>query len=326
MSQKISAITGAFSYTGRYVTQILQQQGVQVRNLTNHPSRPVPKNQINKDQIDVYPLNYDDVNSLSKSLEGADTLYCTYWVRFNDYKGTTREQGIQRAKNIIQAAKNVGIQKIIYTSHTQSSLESPFAYINGKAQMEEYIKESGISYGFAKPCMIFGDTPQESIVANNCAYLLRKLPIFLIPGQGNYPVQPVHVRDMAQLMVKMAEDKNQNQDFDAVGPEIFTYNEFIQLIQDATNSKVLKIKGLNTDVVHKMITPVEYLLKDKFIEKDDLDLLTNNYLHSKQPPTGSIKFSEWVYQNREQLGKRYINSTDLYYTGETTIFDKVQKI
>ena len=47
------------------------------------------------------------------------------------------------------------------------------------------IKESGISYGFAKPCMIFGNTVCESILANNLAYCLKTFPTFLIPGSGN---------------------------------------------------------------------------------------------------------------------------------------------
>jgi len=54
--------------------------------------------------------------------------------------------------------------------------------------MEDFIKDSGISYGFAKPCMIYGNSPNESIVINNLAYLLKKCPIFLIPGHGLYPV------------------------------------------------------------------------------------------------------------------------------------------
>ena len=42
----------------------------------------------------------------------------------------------------------------------------------------------GISYGFAKPCAIFGDTPGESILFNNLAYILRRAPVFAIPGHG----------------------------------------------------------------------------------------------------------------------------------------------
>ena len=54
--------------------------------------------------------------------------------------------------------------------------------------MEDLVRKSGISYGIAKPCVIYGDNPEESILINNLAYLLRKFPVFLIPEKGEYIV------------------------------------------------------------------------------------------------------------------------------------------
>lgn len=48
---------------------------------------------------------------------------------------------------------------MIYTSHTQTSLNSPFPYIREKAKVEEYLKNSGVKWGIVKPCAIFGRTP-----------------------------------------------------------------------------------------------------------------------------------------------------------------------
>ena len=80
---------------------------------------------------------------------------------------------MENSKTLIDCAKNAGVKKIIYISHTQTSLNSPHAYIRGKAQVEEYLKNSGLQYGIVKPCGIFGDTPDESILINNICYLIR---------------------------------------------------------------------------------------------------------------------------------------------------------
>jgi len=61
---------------------------------------------------------------------------------------------------LIDCARKAGVQKIIYTSHTQTSIDSPFPYISEKAKVEQHLRESGISYGIVKPCAIFGRTPQ----------------------------------------------------------------------------------------------------------------------------------------------------------------------
>jgi uncharacterized protein YbjT (DUF2867 family) len=59
---------------------------------------------------------------------------------------------------LIDCAKEAGVKKIVYTSHTQTSLDSPFGYIREKAKVEDYIKKSGLKWGFVKPCAIFGKT------------------------------------------------------------------------------------------------------------------------------------------------------------------------
>lgn len=79
------AITGAQSYTGRYVTQLLLQKGINVVNLTNH-SRPWS---IKSSQITDYPLKFDRAH-LVQSLRGCESLVQTYWVRFDNTLGLSR--------------------------------------------------------------------------------------------------------------------------------------------------------------------------------------------------------------------------------------------
>ena len=53
-------VTGAFSYTGQYVTQRLLKAGREVRTLTNHPSRPHSFGS----QIGVFPYDFENTDRL----------------------------------------------------------------------------------------------------------------------------------------------------------------------------------------------------------------------------------------------------------------------
>ncbi len=55
-----------------------------MRSLTGHPDRSTPFG----NRARMYPFNFDDPDELATSLEGADTLFNTYWIRVN-YKDTT---------------------------------------------------------------------------------------------------------------------------------------------------------------------------------------------------------------------------------------------
>ena len=66
---------------------------------------------------------------------------------------------MENSKVLIDCAKAAGVKKVVFSSHTQTSLDSPLGYIRGKAQVEHYLRHSGLSYAIVKPCTIFGDTP-----------------------------------------------------------------------------------------------------------------------------------------------------------------------
>ena len=71
-------VTGAFSYTGRYITRRLLDEGVHVRTLTGHPDRQDPFG----GQVEAAPLDFSDPDGLHRSMRGASVLFNTYWVRF----------------------------------------------------------------------------------------------------------------------------------------------------------------------------------------------------------------------------------------------------
>ena len=39
----------------------------------------------------------------------------------------------------------------------------------------------------------------RDVLVNNIAWILRRMPLFTLPGDGTYPVQPVHVEDLARI-------------------------------------------------------------------------------------------------------------------------------
>lgn len=145
------AITGAQSYTGRYVAELLLAKGKSILNLSNH-SREWS---IKSDRISNQPLKFEK-DHLVQTLKGCDTLVQTYWVRFDNTLGVSRDQVTKNSKLLIDSAREAGVKKIIYTSHTQTSLDCPLDYIREKANIEKYLKESGLKWGIVKPCGIFG--------------------------------------------------------------------------------------------------------------------------------------------------------------------------
>ena len=73
-----AVVTGAFSYTGKYIARRLLDAGVRVRTVTGHPDREDPFG----GAVEVAPLDFADGDGLRRAMDGAGVLYNTYWVRF----------------------------------------------------------------------------------------------------------------------------------------------------------------------------------------------------------------------------------------------------
>ena len=74
----LAVVTGAFSYTGRYVAKRLLEEGVSVRTPPRSTVREGPFGGFVKDS----PLDFWDPDGLRRSMEGAPVLYNTYWIQF----------------------------------------------------------------------------------------------------------------------------------------------------------------------------------------------------------------------------------------------------
>ncbi len=205
-------ITGAFSYTGRYATRLLLERGYRIRTLTFHPERA---NRFGE-QVVAFPYNFDRPDELRRSLSGASTLINTYWARF-PRGGTTFETAVQNSRTLIHAARDAGVKRIVHVSIANPSMESPLGYYKGKAQVEEAVRSSGLSYSILRPTVIFGT---EDILINNIAWFLRHLPVFGIPADGQYAIRPIYVEDMAQLLADAVEGGG-TRIVNAVGPGAF---------------------------------------------------------------------------------------------------------
>ncbi|MBI1984324.1 MAG: NAD(P)H-binding protein, partial [Acidobacteria bacterium] len=169
MTADLNVVTGAFGYTGKYITARLLAQGRRVRTLTGHPHRP---NSFGG-QVDAAPFNFENPAELEKSLQGADAVFNTYWVRF-PRGDVTYEIAVENSRVLIKAAERAGVRKFVHVSVSNPSEDSPLPYYRGKALVERAVRESRLSYAVIRPTLVFGI---GDILINNIAWFLRRFPV-----------------------------------------------------------------------------------------------------------------------------------------------------
>ena len=307
----VSVVTGAFGYTGKYITQRLlsvisaagQPTGHSVKTLTGHADRPNPFG----DRLATAPLDFDNPTELVANLRGANVLYNTYWVRFP--RGPmTYDKAVENTKTLINAAVTAGVGRIVHVSITNASSGSRLPYFAGKGAIEEAIRNSGLSYAIVRPTVIFGP---EDILINNIAWFLRRFPVFGVFGSGDYRLQPIFAEDLAQISVT-AGDSSENLEIDATGPETFTFEELVALIAETVGSRA-RLVHLSPRLALLASRLLGYLLGDVVLTRGEIEGLMANLLASDAPPTGSTRLTDWLKQNTQTVGAKYASELKRHY-------------
>jgi len=281
------SVTGATSFTGSFIARRLTEAGHDVRNLGR--------------------AELADTDRLAAALSGIDTLYNTFWIRFERGPATYR-WAIERSQVLFDAARRAGVRRIVHLSVINASHDAPTAYFRAKAVVEDALRASGVSHAIVRPTVTFGP---GDILVNNLAWTLRRLPAFGIPGDGRYPIQPVHVDDVAAVAVRaggIAGDVT----LDAGGPDVMAFNEFVALVRYAIGSRAV--------VVHMPVTAsltaarmIGLLVRDVVLTRHEVTELQRHLMFSAEPPAGTIRLADWLAANADGIGRHWASELDRHF-------------
>lgn len=299
----MNVVTGAFGFTGRYITRHLLSKGEKVKTITTHLQRENPFG----DQVKACPYNFDKPDELVKTLHGAHTLYNTYWVRF-PHGRVNFDLAVNNSRILVESARKARVKRIVHISVSNPDQAPSLPYFKGKVMVERVVKESGLSYAIARPTLIYG---KEDILINNIAWCLRKFPIFGVCGDGKYRVQPIHAQDLAKLAVEVAHS-DKNIVIDAAGPDIFTFKEMVDLIRTriGSNSKIILVPAWIELSLSKI---VGILVNDVVLTRDEVDGLMKDLLYSKEPPRGTTRLDSWLEENKDTVGIKYASELKRHF-------------
>lgn len=296
-------VTGAFSFTGKYISRRLLARGDEVITLTNHPNRPDPF----AGKVKAFPLAFEDEKGLRESMLGSEVLVNTYWVRF-DRGANTQESAVENTRRLVLAAQSAGIGRVVHISIANPSAASPLPYYRGKAANEEILIRSGLTYAILRPTLIFG---REDILINNMAWLLRHFPFFIQIGDGQYKVQPVFVDDLAEVAAEVCH-LQQNQIRDVAGGEIFTFDDLVHQIGQSIG-RPRPVLHAPPPLALAASRGMGLFLGDRLLTQQEMDGLRQGLLVSAEAPLGRTGLTDWLSQNREVVGRSYASEIARHY-------------
>ena len=298
---KTIAITGVLGYSGRYIAAEATKRGYRVVGLTNSAGRlPNPAG------YELRPLPWSPGGS--EALREVDVLINTYWVRFTHKGGGhaafSHSEAVENTKQLFNAAVQAGVQRIVHTSITCPDATSPLPYFRGKAELEEALAGTGIPHSILRPAILFGESPEESILINNMAWSLRRLPCVATFGMRRYSLQPIHVQDFAELALDEAEQNHPSRVIQATGPETYSFRELWRMLANAIGVRrcILPVPAW---MGYAATCIIGRLVGDVMLTRDEIRGLSEGRLAVDGPPAGRRSLRDWSQQHAATLGLTY---------------------
>ena len=287
-------VTGAFGFTSRRIAERLLEAGHEVRTLTGHPDPEAPF----ADEVEVRPYDFDEPAALVESLEGADTLYNTYWVRCPE-QGVTFDEAVENSRTLVEAAEAAGVRRIVHFS-VSNARASDLPYFRGKARVESIVERSELSHAILRPTLVFGLGDR---LVNDLAWFLRRSPVFPVFGDGSYRVRPVHVDDVAELAVDLGGGEGERT-VDVAGPESFTFAAFIGHLADGVGVD-RRFVNLPPRLAHLGARAAGFALRDVVLTWNEVRALVDGLLDADGPAAGEIRLVDWLEEHGHALGREY---------------------
>ncbi len=286
---ELDVVTGVYSYTGGFIAEELLRRGREVRTLSRRPEPGHPL----AGKVQDGSLQFADRERLVGDLGGADTLYNTYWIRY-EQGGHSFDAAVRNTRTLVEAAREAGVRRVVHISVSNPSEASPFAYFRGKAATEREVRAVWPSAAIVRPTLVFG---ARDLLLNNIAWILRRFPIFLVPAGR---ARPVAAEDVAELAVSAGEAET----IDAAGPDVYEFAELVRMVGRAVRGRARVVRAPAT-LGLGLTAVANRLLRDVVVTREELGALAAGLLLSSEPPRGRRSFADWVEASGPQLGTRY---------------------
>lgn len=210
------------------------------------------------------------------------------------------EDAIANTRTLLVAARTAGVERVVHVSVTNPSEDSPLPYFRGKAVAERDVRASGLRYAIVRPTLVFGP---NDILLNNIAWILRRFPFFVLPGRGDYPVQPVSLADTARICVDAA-SAGEDLVVDAAGPETLSFAALVREIARALGRR-RPVVGAPVPLAAALARVIGATVRDVLLTRDEIAGLAAGLLVSAEPPRGRESVRSWLAEHGRQLGRRY---------------------
>ena len=214
-------LTGATGYVGGRLLPLLEARGIYVRCLARRPENLAARVE---DDTEIVEGDALDANSLTDAFEGIKTAY--YLVHSMSAAGSFEEQDRIAAGNFANAARDAGVERIIFLGGLGDDGENLSAHLRSRHEVGDILRKSGCQVVEFRASIVIGS---GSLSFELVRALVQRLPVMICPKWVSVLTQPIAIEDLLDyLLAGLDWGGVESRIFEIGGPSRVSYGEIMR--------------------------------------------------------------------------------------------------
>ena len=220
-------VFGGTGFLGRRIVRHLLDHGFAVRVASRRPERGSAIFGATAPSLQFFEADIADASSTMSAIVGAFAVVNAVSLYVEHGGRTFRTVHVDAAASLAEAARRSGVARLVHLSGIGADRQSPSAYIRSRGDGEDAVRARFAGATIIRPSVMFA--PDDAFLVP-LARMLRRLPAFPMFGRGETRLQPVHVDDVAEAIVRALEGPAIESVRELGGPRTYTYAELLRTI------------------------------------------------------------------------------------------------
>src|SRR5215211_1581030 len=210
------AITGATGFVGRHLADRLSSEGHEIVRVIARVS---------------------NVDELASEFSGSQAVAHCAGINREIGKKTYERVHVAGTRNVVEAARRAGVEKIVLMSFLRARPDCGSAYHESKWAAEEIVRASGLDYTVIKTGVVYG---RGDHMLDHLSHALHTFPVFGLVGLKEKSIRPLAIEDLVHVMrAALVDRRMKRQTIALVGPEEIYLSEAVRRVAEVAGKRPL---------------------------------------------------------------------------------------
>ena len=224
------AITGGTGFVGGHLAVKLVRDGHEVvivsRTASGNRAWSATK---------CVSADLSDAAVLAEAFAGCDAVAHCAGINREIGRQTFARVHIEGTKNVVWAARQARVKKILFMSFLRARLDCGSTYHESKWAAEEIVRASGLNYTVVKAGMVYG---RGDHMLDHLSHALHTFPFFAMVGFREKSIQPLAIEDLVEVLnASLIARRLNHRTVVITGPEELYLSEAVRRVARITGRK-----------------------------------------------------------------------------------------